>query len=567
MDREFLRTTLNCLAMSEARCWYGQHIRDKLKQGRYTRTLQLDQILTALRFLKLIDLYIRSVWLMYRDGQIDFTYELYLSIFSLYGFFGDNKYVGVLKFLFLARLASCTCRLGENKQKQRGGRFKKMDKFFKLKEHGTTVKTEITAGITTFMTMAYILIVNPDILSATGMNREALFTATALSAALATLFMALFANYPIALASGMGLNAYFAFVVAPQYSWEIALTAILVEGIIFILITFFKFREAIVNSIPQNLKYAVTVGIGLFIAFIGFQNAGIVVTDSATAVTMGDLTSITVILAVVGIVGTVFLIYKKVKGAILWGILGTYALGIICQLTGLYAVNPDIGRFNLIPEEIVSLPPSLAPIFFKFDFNGAWALGFDFIVVLFAFLFVDLFDTVGTLIGVASKANMLDKEGKLPKVNRALMADAVGTTAGAVLGTSTVTSYVESAAGVAQGGRTGLTSLTTGVLFLIALVFSPILTIIPSFATAPALIVVGLFMISVISKIDFSEDYTEALPAFLAAVIMPLTYSIANGIMFGVLSWFILKIAAGKFKQIHPVMYVLVVLFILKIVS
>jgi len=444
-----------------------------------------------------------------------------------------------------------------------------MDKLFKLKENGTNVKTEIIAGITTFMTMAYILIVNPDILSAAGMDRGALFTATALSAAIATILMAFLANYPIALASGMGLNAFFAFVVVGKmgYSWQIALTAVLLEGIIFIIITFFKFREAIVNSIPQNLKYGITVGIGLFIAFIGFQGAGIIVNNDVTLVTLGDITSLTVILSIIGILGTIFMVYKKVKGAILWGILGTYVLGVICQLIGLYVVNPDAKMFSLIPQAIVSLPPSLAPIFFKFDIPGAFALGAEFLVIMFAFLFVDLFDTVGTLIGVGSKANLLDKDGKLPRAKQALMADAIGTAAGACLGTSTVTSYVESTAGVAEGGRTGLTSLVTGLLLLVSLIFSPILTIIPSFATAPALIVVGLFMISAITKVDFTNDFTEALPAFLAMIVMPLSYSIADGIMFGILSWFILKVVAGKFKQIHPIIYVLVVLFLLKIIS
>lgn len=444
-----------------------------------------------------------------------------------------------------------------------------LEKLFKLRENGTDVKTEIIAGITTFMTMAYILIVNPDILSATGMDRNALFTATALSAAIATILMAFLANYPVALASGMGLNAYFAYVVVGKmgYSWQIALTAIFIEGIIFIILTLFRFREAIINSIPANLKYGITVGIGLFITFIGFQNAGIIVNNDATLVSLGDLKSITVILSIIGVLVTTLFVHKKVKGALLWGILTTYVLGIICQLTGLYVVDEAVGRFNLIPKELIKLPPSVAPIFWQFDFKGAFALGANFLVVMFAFLFVDFFDTVGTLIGVASKANLLDEEGKLPKAKEALMADAVGTVAGAALGTSTVTSYVESAAGVAEGGRTGLTALTTAALMIISLLFSPVLTIIPSFATAPALILVGLFMVSAISKIDFTEDFTEALPAFLAMIVMPLAYSIADGIMFGIVSWFILKIISGKIKEIHPVVYVLVVLFILKIVT
>jgi AGZA family xanthine/uracil permease-like MFS transporter len=435
-----------------------------------------------------------------------------------------------------------------------------MEKLFKLRENGTNVKTEIIAGITTFMTMAYILIVNPDILSAAGMDRGAVFTATAIAAALATIAMAFLANYPVALASGMGLNAFFAYTVASQYSWELALTAVFIEGIIFIILSLIKFREAIVNAIPQNLKYGVTVGIGLFIAFIGFQNAGIIV-DSATLVSLGDLTSAPVILSIVGLLGMAFLLYKKVKGALLIGILGTYVVGIILQLLGV-----NVAAYDLIPEKIISLPPSLSPVFLQFDFQGAWKLGVEFLVIMFAFLFVDIFDTVGTLIGVASKANLLDKDGNLPKVREAFLADAIGTTAGAALGTSTVTSYVESAAGVAVGGKTGLTALTTGVLLILSLLFSPVLTIIPSFATAPALIIVGLFMISAVTKLDFASDYTEALPVFLAMIVMPLAYSIADGIMFGIVSWVLLKLVTGKFKKIHPVMYVLLVLFALKII-
>ena len=440
-----------------------------------------------------------------------------------------------------------------------------LNRVFKLEDHKTDVRTEIMAGITTFMTMAYILIVNPDILSATGMDRGAVFTATAVAAAIATIAMAFLANYPVALASGMGLNAYFAFVVADKYSWQIALAAILVEGIIFIILSFFRFREAIVNGIPENLKYAVTVGIGLFITFIGFQNSGIIVDDPSVLLALGDLKSITVILTLVGLIGTVYMVHKNVKGALLWGILGTYVLGIICQLTGLYVVDEAAGMYSLIPSGIISLPPSIGSIFMKFDLQGAFKLGFEFVLIVFSFLFVDIFDTVGTLIGVASKGNLLDKEGKLPKAKEALLADAIGTTVGAFLGTSTVTSYVESASGVAEGGRTGLTALTTGIMFLIALIFAPILTIIPSFATAPILIIVGLFMVTAIEKVDFS-DYTEALPAFLTIIIMPLAYSIAEGIVFGMLSWVILKVLSGKAKKVGPLMYILAILFILRII-
>lgn len=434
------------------------------------------------------------------------------------------------------------------------------EKLFKLKENKTNIKTEIVAGIVTFMTMAYILIVNPDILSSAGMNRGAVFTATALAAAIASIAMAFFANYPVALASGMGLNAYFAGMAIKHGSWEIMLTAILIEGILFILLSFVNFREAIVDSIPDNLKHAVTVGIGLFIAFIGFKNAGIIVPNEGTMIGLGDLTSLTVALSLVGLILTIFMVHKGVRGALLWGILGTYAIGIVLELTGVYVVDPAVGMFSLIPEGVVSLPPSLKPTLFKFDFKGAFDLGLQFLVIMFAFLFVDIFDTVGTLIGVASKADLLDKDGKLPRVKGALMADAVGTVAGAGLGTSTITSYVESAAGVAAGGRTGLTALTTGVMFLVALIFSPIFIVIPSFATAPILVIVGLFMMTSITKIDF-EDYTESFPAFLTLIIMPLAGSIADGIVFGMISWFILKILTGNIKKVPVIMYVLVVIF------
>ncbi len=436
-----------------------------------------------------------------------------------------------------------------------------MEKLFKLKEHGTDVKTEILAGITTFLTMAYILIVNPNILSTTGMDWGALFTATGIAAIIGTLCMALIANYPIALASGMGLNAFFAAVVAGGVSWQIVLTAILIEGIIFILLTFFKFREAIVNAIPQNLKYAITAGIGLFIAVIGFKSAGFVSSSGF----VGNLKACSTILAFVGVLLITVLLYKKVKGAILWGILVTYLLGIGAQAIGWYVPNPEAGVYSLYPSGIVSLPPSLSSIFFKFDFAGALALGFDFIILIFAFLMVDMFDTVGTLVGVANQANLLDSEGKLPRAKEALMADAIGTTAGACLGTSTVTSYIESAAGVGEGGRTGLTSVATAGMFLVALFFSPIFFAIPAFATAPALIVVGLFMLKSVAKIDF-EDMSEAIPAFLTMLIMPTASSIADGMMFGFISWVALKLIGGNAKKVHAIMYVVSALFILNII-
>lgn len=422
---------------------------------------------------------------------------------------------------------------------------------FKLSEHKTNVKTEIIAGITTFMTMAYILIVNPDILSATQMDKGALFTATALSAGLTTILMAFLANLPFALAPGMGLNAFFAFtvVLGMGYSWQFALTAVLIEGLLFIILTMLNVREAIIDGMPMVIKNAVSVGIGLFIAFIGFQNAGIIVNNDAVLVGLGNVKDPGVLLALAGILITGILLIKNVKGALLIGMIITTAIGMI------------IGKAS-IPTAIISAPPSLEPIFFKFvGFDQI--LSFDMLVVVFTFLFVDLFDTLGTLIGVSTKANMLDKDGKLPKAKQALFADAVGTTMGAMLGTSTVTTYVESASGVAEGGRTGLTALTTGVLFLAAMVFSPILLAVPSQATAPVLILVGLFMMTPISKINL-EDFTDAIPAFLTIIMMPLAYSIAEGLVFGVISYVVLKALTGKGKDVHPMMYIIAVLFIIK---
>lgn len=448
-----------------------------------------------------------------------------------------------------------------------------LDRVFHLKENHTDVKTEIIAGVTTFMAMAYILAVNPSILGDAGMDKGAVFTATAVASCLATLLMAGLANYPFALAPGMGLNAFFAYTVVLKmgYSWEVALTAVFVEGIIFIALSLTNVREAIFNAIPMNLKYAVSGGIGLFIALIGLKNAQIVISDESTLVALYSWSKdtfstvgITVLLALIGIVITGILVAKQVKGNILIGILITWILGIICQLTGIYTPNAEAGAASMLPDFSNGIAvPSIAPVFGKLQFEGILSL--NFLIVVFSFLFVDLFDTLGTLIGVSSKAGMLDKDGKLPKIKGALMADAVGTTAGAVLGTSTVTTFVESAAGAAEGGRTGLTSFVTAVLFGLALLFSPIFLAIPSFATAPALVVVGFLMFTSITKVDFS-NVAEAIPAYLCIIAMPFMYSISEGIAFGVISYAVLNIATGqvKHKRLHPLMYILAVIFILK---
>lgn len=450
-----------------------------------------------------------------------------------------------------------------------------LEKMFKLRENHTTVKTEILAGITTFMTMAYILAVNPSVLSAAGMDQGAVFTATVLAAFLGSACMALFANYPFALAPGMGLNAYFAYtvVIGMGYPWQSALAAVFVEGVIFILLSLLNVREAIFNSIPFNLKKAVSVGIGFFIAFIGLQNARIVVggatlvelfsLEAVEGATMADA-GITVILAILGVLITSILVIRQVKGNILWGILITWLLGILCQFTGLYVPNPELGYYNLLPDFSAGLSvPSLAPVFAKLDFTSIPVT--EFIVIVFAFLFVDMFDTLGTLIGVASKADMLDEDGKLPHIKGALMADAVATTVGAVLGTSTTTTFVESASGVSEGGRTGLTSMTTAILFALSLLLSPIFLAIPSFATAPALIVVGFYMVNQVGLIDFT-DFGEGIPAFICIAAMPFFYSISEGISMGVISYVVLNVVCGKAKEkkISVVMYILAVLFLLK---
>ena len=457
-----------------------------------------------------------------------------------------------------------------------------LEKVFKLSENKTDAKTEILAGITTFMTMAYILAVNPSILSATGMDSGAVFTATALAAFIGTLLMAIFANYPFALAPGMGLNAYFAYtvVLGMGYSWEYALTAVFAEGIIFILLSATNVREAIFNAIPQNLKAAVSVGIGLFIAFIGLQNAKIVIGGSTllqlfsvdkynevngVSASFNDV-GITVLLAIIGIIVTGILVVKNIKGNILWGILITWLLGIICQFTGLYVPNADLGFYSLLPNFSNGLSiPSLSPIFCKLDFSGIFSL--NFVVILFAFLFVDLFDTIGTLIGVSAKADMLDENGKLPRIKGALMADAVATTVGAVIGTSTTTTFVESASGVSEGGRTGLTSVTTAILFGLSLFLSPIFLAIPSFATAPALVIVGLYMLTNVTNIDFN-DMSEAIPCYVCIIAMPFFYSISEGISMGVITYVALNLITGKAKEkkVSALMYVLAVLFVLKYV-
>lgn len=426
-----------------------------------------------------------------------------------------------------------------------------LERQFKLSENSTTIKTEVLAGITTFMTMAYILVVNPVTLSDAGMDFGAVFTATAIASIVGIMIMAFVANLPFALAPGMGLNAFFAYYVVQTlgYPWQMALAAVLIEGVIFIILTFLNVREAIINSIPLTLKKAVSVGIGLFIALIGLANAKVIVPGSGVIVELGNIKSGDALLAMIGIVITGILLARRVKGALFIGILITTIIGFPMGITKL-------------PESILSAPPSLAPTFAQFDFTHLFTL--DMVVIVFTFLFVDLFDTVGTLVGVATKANMLDQAGKVPRAKQALLADAVGTTVGAVLGTSTVTTYVESAAGVAEGGRTGLTSLTTGVLFVVALLFSPIFIMIPSAATAPALVLVGLFMLSPVKEIPL-DDYTEAIPAFLAIIMMPLTYSISEGIVFGILSYVLIKIFTGKAKEVSLLMYIVALLFLIQI--
>ena len=449
-----------------------------------------------------------------------------------------------------------------------------LEKIFKLKENKTNVRTEVIAGITTFMTMAYILAVNPSILADAGMDPTAVLLATCLASFIGTACMALMANLPFALSAGMGLNAFLAYtvVIGFGYSWQVALLAVFIEGIIFIVLSLTNVREAIFNAIPLALKHGVSVGIGLFIAFIGLQNAGLTVDNSSTLVSIVSFTDnfstsgICALLAIVGTFITAILYIKRVKGSILIGIVTTWLLGVICQLTGIYVPNAEAGYFSLIPTFAMTDFTKLSETFgqcFNVDFSNVGI--FNFIIVIFSFLFVDLFDTLGTLIGVSAKAGMLDKNGRLPKIKPALISDAIATSAGAVLGTSTTTTFVESSAGVAEGGKTGLTAMVTGILFLLSMFFAPIFIAIPSFATAPALIIVGFLMFSNISELKMDDkNYTTAIPAYLCIIAMPLFYSISEGISIGVISYVVINLICKKHKEISPIMYILSVLFILK---
>ena len=449
-----------------------------------------------------------------------------------------------------------------------------LENLFKLKEHNTTVKTEVIAGITTFMTMAYILAVNPSVLSAAGMDSTAVLLATCIASFIGTLCMGLSANLPFVLSAGMGLNAYLAYTVVGVmgYHWQVALLAVFVEGLIFIVLSLTNVREAIFDAIPVNLKKGVSVGIGIFIAFIGLQNAKLVIANKSTLVSITNFTKdfhsagICSLLAVIGLLITVILYIKQVPGSILIGIIATWLLGILCQVTGIYVPNPETGYYTLFPSFAMTDFSKLGETFgkcFQYDLSKVGIV--NFIIVVFSFLFVDLFDTLGTLVGVSTKAGMLDEEGRLPGIKPALMSDAVATTAGAVLGTSTVTTFVESSSGVAAGGRTGLTAVVAGFLFLISTLFAPIFTAIPSFATAPALIMVGFLMFGAISDIKFTDDnMTEAVPAYLCIIAMPLFYSISEGISIGIISYVILNVICGKSKKVSPLLAVLAILFILK---
>nr|WP_330363244.1 NCS2 family permease [Butyrivibrio sp. VCD2006] len=443
-----------------------------------------------------------------------------------------------------------------------------LEKVFKLEEHNTTVKTEIIAGLTTFLSMAYILAVNPSILG-TVMNPSGVFVATAIASAIATFCMAFLANYPIALSAGLGLNAYFAYTVClgelaseGENAFKICLTAVFVEGIIFLLMSLVKFREKIINSIPQNLKFGISAGIGLFIAFIGLRGANVVVPDESTTVALGSFADADVVLCLIGVVIIVVLQHFRVTGSVLIGIIATWVLGMIAQATGWYTAG------NVFPDFSNGLQlGGIADTAFKFDFGWAASHFVQFIAIVFSFLYVDIFDTVGTVVGVADKAGLLDEDGNLPKVGSVFMSDAIGTVTGSCLGTSTVTSFVESSAGVAAGGRTGLTALTTGVMFIVSLILSPIFLAIPSFATAPALIYVGMLMVSSAKNITFDGDVADTIGAYLALVMMPLTYSIATGIMFAVLAWVLVKVLIGKAKEVSPVMWIVFAMFAVRIAA
>jgi AGZA family xanthine/uracil permease-like MFS transporter len=451
----------------------------------------------------------------------------------------------------------------------------KLENFFNLKENNTNIRTEIMAGLTTFLTMAYILAVNHNILSVTGMDSGAVFTATALASAIATFVMGFWANYPIALSAGMGLNAYFAFTVClgdlkgVEDPWKIALAAVFTEGIVFLILSLFKVRETLVNIIPLNLKYGITVGIGLFIGFLGLQDSGIIVKDDSTLVALGSFSNPEFILCLIGILIIAVLTHYKIKGSILCGIIITWILGVIAQFAGWYVPDVSNGIYSLIPSFSLSdfVPPSVEPTFFQFNFSWIAKNLITFISITFSFLFVDIFDTVGFVIGMAEQGKFLDKKGNLPRVGRVLTSDAIGTVTGSILGSSPVTSYMESSAGVAAGGRTGLTSVATGAFFIIALFLSPIFLAIPSFATAPGLIMVSFYMIESVRKMNFTDDIADALGGFFTLIFMPLTCSIANGIMFGIIVWVILKVLTKKAKDVHPFMWAIFIFFIIRIIS
>lgn len=425
-----------------------------------------------------------------------------------------------------------------------------IDKYFGISSSGSSIRAEILGGVTTFMTMSYIIFVNPDIISKSGMPFDAVMVATCLAAALATLMMGLYAHYPIGLAPSMGINAFFTYslVMGMGFSWQVGLTAIFIEGVLFIILTFFSIRTLILDAIPLSLKVGIPAGIGLFLALIGLQNGKLVVNSDATLVTLGSLHDPNAILTIAGFFLMTILFVKRVKGAILIGILAITAVAVVLGIAPM-------------PKGVVSMPPSIAPIFFKLDFSQV--LNFDFILIVLVILFMDIFNTAGTLIGVANRTNLLDSKGNLLRSKEAFMADAVGTAGGAVFGVTTVTSYVESVTGVEAGGRTGLTAVVIGILFLLAMFFYPIVAVVPSCATAPALIFVGIVMMSMLKELDFS-DWTEAVPAAMTVLMMPFTYNIATGIEFGIISYVIIKIFTLKFKDISPIMYVLAALFIVK---